>query len=168
QKKVKGSFDIARFWKHCIGTAVAARLIASYRREANIEKYFVMGLLHDIGRVVIMMIIPEYGVSTTKKAAEEERPLHLVEKEVLDFDHAQVGGELLRQWKLPGNLIDSISNHHYPSKSRDYYNDAALLHISEIISNCLEVVRDHNVSVPDVEKGAWEAMGLPESMISSL
>lgn len=168
EEKVRGRFNLMHFWKHSIACAVAARLLATYRREPNIEKYFVIGLLHDIGRLVMMMVVPEEGKRILEIAHNEDRLLHDVEQEVLGFDHARVGGELLRQWKLPMPLVESVSCHHMPNRARDYRRDAALAHVAEIVSNAMLASEGVDEAVPAIEEDAWEALELPLTILSPL
>ncbi|MBI5449990.1 MAG: HDOD domain-containing protein [Gammaproteobacteria bacterium] len=167
-EKLKGKFDLELFWKHSITCAAAARLLASYRRESNIEKYFVAGLLHDIGRVVMMMVIPDWGTRIFDEAMESQRPLYDVEQELLGYDHAKIGGELLREWRLPPALVESTIYHHRPRFAKEYPVDAALVHVAEVISNCLQISEGGHGFVPALYSEAWDQLELPLSIIAPL
>ena len=51
--------DMRSFWQHSISCGIASRILSSYHREANIEHFFVAGLLHDLGRLILYIKIPD-------------------------------------------------------------------------------------------------------------
>ncbi|MEK7414656.1 MAG: HDOD domain-containing protein, partial [Planctomycetota bacterium] len=97
-----------------VSAGLVARGLAGRRREANVERFFVIGLLHHIGVLVLDMYAPESAqvVRTTVQATNE--PSEQVELDVLGYDHAAVGAALLTRWKLPTSLIEPIAFHHKP------------------------------------------------------
>jgi putative nucleotidyltransferase with HDIG domain len=111
--------DMRAFWEHSLRTATLARLLAGRCKLAEPESLFAAGLLHDVGQLIILAKLPEIGRETRWRARDCGLELHMVEQEVIGFDHAEVGGELLRQWQLPRNLWEAVSCHHSPATARD-------------------------------------------------
>jgi len=116
-KEVKGySLDKGELWRHSIACAIICREIARKRRLGDIEAFFVAGLLHDIGKIVLDEYLqPEYD-EVVKRISESLEPFNVIEKELLGFDHQEAGGLLAKRWNLPEFLISAISNHHEPEK----------------------------------------------------
>ena len=131
--------DMESFWRHSIATGIAARVIATYRREANVERYYVLGLLHDIGRLVMYLQIPQQASQALELSASSQIPLYQAERQLLDFDHAAVGSILLKKWKLPGSLQEGVGYHHKPQLSSRYPEDAATVHIADIVANAFKL-----------------------------
>lgn len=104
-------------WRHSLTTATAAEYLVSNVVEMNVDAHvaFTIGLLHDIGKLVLNQVLtPEYqsGIQTalaTKGLSRSE-----AEKEVLGTDHAEAGGMLLQSWNLPDDIVEAVSNHHHP------------------------------------------------------
>ena len=88
--------DMKSFWCHSIATGLGSKIVAETIEEYEVEYYFVLGLLHDIGRLVMCDKIPEKVEVTLEMAKEEDEPLFEKERRILGFDHADVGGALLR------------------------------------------------------------------------
>ncbi|MDD2706823.1 MAG: HDOD domain-containing protein [Verrucomicrobiae bacterium] len=104
------------FWVHCLGTAVACRLLGKAQNvpDDELETHFLAGLLHDLGKVILLKAIPgDYEIAMSRSAATSTS-LNLAEMECFGFDHAQVGRLLANRWKLTPSLVDAIENHHLP------------------------------------------------------
>ena len=77
--------NMEMFWRHCIATGVAARVIATYLRESNGEYFYVMGLLHDIGYLMIYTRLPNEAEKILTQSKESESLVYELEKEALGF-----------------------------------------------------------------------------------
>lgn len=104
--------SIGQFWEHAIGVAILAAEIARHTRVINPDEAFTMGLLHDIGRILLADAIPEQYGKTVACATELSLPLEYVEKRMLLSTHADVAQDIFTHWGLPQNLIEPIVNHH--------------------------------------------------------
>ncbi|MCW8918598.1 MAG: HDOD domain-containing protein [Gammaproteobacteria bacterium] len=148
------------FWRHSIATGICARVIATCRREANVERFYVLGLLHDIGRLIIYLQLPEAFGRAIGLAAEKRLPLYQAERELFGFDHAAVGQELMRKWKLPAALQEGVGCHHAPQLAARYPEDAATVHIADIVANAFRMGSSGGSTVPPFVEQAWERLGL--------
>lgn len=158
--------DMESFWRHSIACAVAARIIAAHRRVANIEQYFTAGLLHDVGRLIIFVELPKRAAEILGKSKETNTPMFKIEQEVLGFDHAKLGGMLLRNWKLPKRLVDSVAYHHAPVRSHDYMAETSVVHVADIICHALKYGESGERFVPELEDPAWKSLGLSVDVVS--
>lgn len=114
QKEEKNAFDYLEFWRHCLGTAVACRLSAGRagapRRE--LETYFVAGLLHDIGKILLGRIAPRVYRAAVEEGRREEVSLVFAEAAHFGHTHTEAGGALARKWKLDAALTEAVERHH--------------------------------------------------------
>ena len=152
------------FWRHSVACGVAARVIASLRRDANIEFFFLAGLLHDIGRLVMFKETPNEIHQAMEQARQTESLLYEVEYQILGFDHARLGGLLLKEWKLPPQLVETTAYHHAPGRAADYSNDVAVIHIADLIANTLQFGSSGEHLVPALVPEAWDKLGLPATV----
>lgn len=130
--------DMEAFWKRSLNTAVVARVLAAFRREKEIERYFIVGLLHDIGSLLLYLQQPEQQARAIVNHHAEKIPLWQAEKNVFGFDHAEVGGALLKKWSLPPLLCLAVQYHLCPEKAPDTYQQPAwLVHLA------WQIVRHH-------------------------
>lgn len=156
------------FWRHSVACGVAARILATYRREPNVERFFIAGLMHDIGRLVMFIAIPDLAMETLEQARRQEALLHVTERKTLGFDHADVGGALLQQWRLPAHTVAAVTFHHRPSIDNGLHIDTAITHVSDLIANAMRLGSSGERLVPALESGAWERIGISESILASL
>jgi len=158
--------NMGSFWQHSIRCAVMARILATYRREPNIERFFVAGLLHDIGRLVMLMQLGSDYWDIIKLAKENNYLLDVAERKVLGFDHCEVGGLLLKKWELPQHMVDAARFHRHPIKNGYTCIDAAVMHVADVVSNTLLVAEGKETVIPELDEKAWAMMALPVSILS--
>lgn len=159
--------DMERFWRHSIACGVTARIMAAHRHEANVESFFVSGLLHDIGSLIVYTKVPKEAAEALLRSQQDERLLYEVEAEVLGFDHATVGGLLLKEWKLPPSLAESVAFHHRPRRAALYPLETATVHVADIVANALQLGTSGERLVPPMDKKAWETLGISENFFAS-
>lgn len=99
-------------WEHSIGTAFACRLLVSERHPALMEEAFLAGLMHDIGKLVLNLQLPDRFEEIVQIVYNENRDFHATERELLGFDHARVGALLVNKWKLSPIMEEVIGHHH--------------------------------------------------------
>lgn len=158
--------NMESFWQHSIACGVTARILASYLREMNIERFFVAGLLHDIGRLIIFMEMPDIARRAIDEVVEHEALLYQVEKHLLGFDHADVGRALLAKWNLPESLMNAVAFHHNPAAYHGATNDVNVIHVAEVIANAVQMGTAGEMFVPVMDRNAWQALSLPVSILT--
>ena len=106
-------FDLEAFWRHSIAAAVSAGLIA---REIRTDEStaFMAGLLHDVGRLVLVTCFPDRQ-SLLEPGATPESFL-AAERAIFGLDHVAVGVELARHWNFPAVIAEAIGGHHAPPR----------------------------------------------------
>jgi HD-like signal output (HDOD) protein len=156
------------FWKHSIGCGLSARILATSQRESNLERFFVAGILHDIGRLVMFINIPDLYREMIEESRSGERLLYEVERERLGFDHGEVGGTLLQRWKIPARVAEPVGCHHCSLRAGQYPREASILHLADLVSHALELGSSGEECVPRLDQQAWEQLGLSPHLFPSL
>ena len=156
--------DMRSFLEHSIGCGIIARILASYKNIQNIERLFVGGLLHDIGRLILYNNAPDGAANVLLEARQTSHLLRNVERESMACDHARIGGHLLKKWKLPLSLENIVTYHHAPHKSKDPL-EPAIVHLADIMTNALEIGSSGECLVPPLNPAAWEHVGLSPNIL---
>jgi len=168
-KKIpENTLTMESFWQHSIACGIVARLLAEVASYKNTERFFVTGLLHDIGRLLLLIAMPDVMQIVFKISELEERCLFDVEEEVMGFNHALVGGLLLREWQLPNRLCDAVCYHHAPNQAGQHRVDASLIHVSDIIVTGIGYGSSGEKYVPPLDDDVWQALSLSHLSLSEL
>ena len=153
------------FWRHSVACGVAARMLATYRREPNPERYFIGGILHDIGRLVMYTRIADECREAIALADAQRTLLFDAEFQILGFTHAVVGGELLQAWKLPASLEEAVMFHHNPAAAPSFPAEAALVHVADIVAHSMGLGQSGERFVPALEDSAWSELEIQPSAL---
>jgi putative nucleotidyltransferase with HDIG domain len=124
-KSNKAGLDMNQFLAHSLGVATVAKLLATYLGvpDKDATDFFVAGLLHDFGKVVLAQFKPEEFRLCLDQATEQARSLHEVEMETQGISHDVIGGRLAEAWKLPPALSHAIHYHHQPDLGAEQAGD---------------------------------------------
>ncbi len=107
-------FDREKFWMHCFACAMGAKALAKRLGLEEPEDYFLAGLLHDIGVLILDQYAHHEFVDILQKAIRGKRDYSAVEKEVMGITHGEIGEILASKWKIPLFLSQSMRHHHVP------------------------------------------------------
>lgn len=129
--------DVNAFWEHSLVCGLASALIAEFLRDPVPERLFIGGLLHDIGRLIMYVNAPTESKEILQRCERERQLASTVERDILGFDHAEIGGELLATWGLPKPLGECVRRHHPVVKFPFNVLDAMIVHYADFITSAL-------------------------------
>lgn len=159
--------NMESFWRHSVACGLAAKILATYRRcEMNVERFFAAGIIHDIGRLIIYKKIPDTAREMIIRCKANSELLYSVEKEVIGFDHSDLGRVLVQFWNLPPSLEEVVAYHHSPREARRYPIETAVVHIADIIVHAMQFGNSGEQYIPSMDEKAWELIGIPTSVLS--
>lgn len=155
------------FWRHSVYCAVIARHLAELSMKARAETLFIAGLLHDIGQLVLYNRLPKQAHEAFLYAlgGRGEMDPQAAEREVIGYDHAQIGGGVASLWHLPSVLRECIAFHHDPLNAQDFAQEAALVHIANSVAHLAQIDSRNLRDAPPIIDQAWDAAGLDASII---
>jgi putative nucleotidyltransferase with HDIG domain len=147
-------------WEHSLGCAIMARLFAKKKGLKDPEETSIHGLLHDIGKVVLILHFADDYEKVMDEAKRTETIIYDVETEYFSTSHATVGSWVARQWSFPPPLIDVIAYHHRPQLSKVAPMDVAIVHVSDILLRGRGFGFAGDYMVPPMNVNAWETLSL--------
>ena len=110
-------FDIQKYWEHSVAVATEAMNIAKKQCPDKAGELYVAGLLHDIGKMILIQHVPNDFYSVLDYMEEKNVPYFEAEEEVLGITHAEIGYIIAERWNLPPNLCMTIRHHHSPDSA---------------------------------------------------
>ncbi len=126
-------------WDHSLGCAMASAAIARQAGFKDPEEYSVAGLLHDLGKVVTTVQLPEVKDEVDALVRQKDIPYYNAEKEVLGFSHDRVNAWIADQWNLPLRLREGLVWHHRPKSAQHHPDMACVVHLGDFMARVFQV-----------------------------
>lgn len=174
---VASSFDgmlnelvsMPNFWRHSLYCALISRHLARVAGRCDPDALFTAGLLHDIGELVIFNRLPEPAKAALLLVldSQDELPIHQAERQIIGFDHSEVGGEMARQWNLPPLLEECIAHHHDIASAKRHPREVALVYLGNILALMAELDSFELDDFAPIDPLAWSLTGLSEACIEA-
>ncbi|MFP4159582.1 MAG: HDOD domain-containing protein [Desulfobacterales bacterium] len=120
--------------RHSIWTAVAAQELAGMLEIKDVDTVFTVGLLHDLGILMLDPFIEEQRERFARITEKQEIPFDKAEQEVLGISHAEAGSRVLSRWQLGAETVDAVRWHHAPESAGQYHSLAYLVHLADMLS----------------------------------
>jgi len=153
-------FDHKAFWRHSIATAACCKMLAR-RVHFNQDVAFTAGLMHDIGRLVLISTFPLEYQQVIDHQRRTDAYLLDAERDVMGVDHVIAGVALADHWNFSDTMKMAIACHHDPD-APDAGLVATIVHVANAIVHALDLAGDEADVVPAVCSAAWTALGLTE------
>ena len=112
--KSSTGFKEKLIWENSIGSALIARGLAEQYADLDKEEAFIGGLMHNIGKTILNTKLPDEYSQVMVTAYNENRPMDELEREILGFDHAELGYCILKQWNLSETLASAVRHYLHP------------------------------------------------------
>lgn len=109
-----GGEDHNKLWEHTLAAAIASRVIAKILNHPQIEEAFIAGLLHDIGKLVLLQKKEKDYKEIIRTVEESKGKFIEAEDEKFGFNHTDAGLLVLHKWSFPTDLINAVFEHHDP------------------------------------------------------
>ncbi|HPP86747.1 MAG TPA: HDOD domain-containing protein [bacterium] len=167
------NFNIDEFWKHSLAVAVGSKILSiAFNVEKKYrEEFFIAGLLHDIGKLIIARYFPNEMNAILRRKQEENISILTIENQELQFSHPEIGEKIADKWKLSSGLKHSISSHHGIDFS-EYKNPDFKLLLSVYISNYYCVVNNigfaGDQNPPELNPLTWKAIKMTKEQCFEL
>ena len=162
--------DLTQLWRHSILCAQLSRRLVgrvSARIDLAPEEVYTCGLLHDIGKVVLLDCMTDRYLEAVADSRRRGVPLHESEAHVLGFDHTEVGALIAERWGLPEGVARSIRKHHADAATIEQDTQVALIHVANTVAAA--VARDEELAADDlVTPGIRRALGLDELLLEEI
>jgi putative nucleotidyltransferase with HDIG domain len=166
-------FDImqtlmAGLWEHSLGCAIVARNIAEKKGVKDPEDVATAALLHDIGKVILIMEFREAYEKALSDAVSKRIPIAEAEMAVFRETHAAVGMWLARRWHFPPKLVEVIGFHHHPQLAKTAPMETAIVHFADVLVRAEGFGFAGDPFAAAVNPATFELLSLTDDDISEL
>lgn len=155
-------FNTKKFWKHLMGTAIAAELLSKYVNFPDREEAFLSGMLHDLGKIAMAILMPDIFKMIIKTSHHKKISFSEAEELLETFSHEQIGKMMFENWNLSEIVIDSTANHNNPrnNKNENTKMITKIVYLSNKTINILYYGYSGCFDIPIAEKDLWNTIGM--------
>lgn len=130
-------YDLAKgdLWVHGIAVAVLSKKISLMKNRKDISDIVFTGsIIHDVGKTVLALYVQRTFKDIIEMVESQGIPFQEAEREIMGFDHQEIGEKILMKWNFPDILKAMVRFHHEPDMAPDEFKPAAsIVHIANII-----------------------------------
>lgn len=161
------AIPIVELWKHSIATGEAARLLANENHYRSKEQAFLIGLTHDIGKIIFACFYAKEYNNAINQAQDEDLYISETEENEFGLSHSIIGESLALKWNLPANIVVPIRFHHIPMEAPMENRKAALLaHMADHIVKLSKIgTSGDNNKIAEISEEVYSEMGIDEDKI---
>lgn len=158
------------YWRHSLICGLACRRIAEVVRHGQRDVLFTAGLLHDIGQLAMFTEIPNEcrEVLIGAQYRSDEVDMFSLEREIVGFDHQDVGTKIAKEWRFPEILQDTMKYHHVPDEAPRHQFESYVVHVGNTMAVLVELEMDGFSQVPPVSANALDNIGLSEEQLLAM
>jgi putative nucleotidyltransferase with HDIG domain len=155
-------FDLGAFWRESLACGIAAQTLAG---ELGVDSglAFTAGLLHDFGRLVLVLHLPDAVTQAMDCARLHDQPLHLAEHAVLGMDHAEAGALVAQHWRFPPAMVAAMAGHHGAQGAASDPAHQWLVDVvqgADAIVHALDLHHAEDERVPTLAPALWQRLQL--------
>ena len=132
---------LTSLWDHSVSVAAIGQRIADSETGSRslAEECFAAGLLHDVGKVILLAEKPKEYSDVQRLRETDSRSIEALEIEALGYSHAQLGAYLMSVWGLPTSLVHAVAFHHRPSEAMDtQFSTLTAVHCADAIARAAD------------------------------
>jgi len=129
----KTKLDPMVFWEHSLGCALVCRQFARRIGFVDPAKAYLGGLLHDIGIVACLSVLPREYQEALDLAHTQRIPLHEAEMKTLGLTHCDAGKIVAERWHFSADLVAVVGYHHSPGTATSNRDLVALVSLADLL-----------------------------------
>ena len=160
--------DVPKFWRKSVFCALLAGKIAKSCGINDSERFFVEGLLRDIGHFVLYQTVPQRAQSALIEAGYLESSLAEVEQSNIGCDFAEVGAELIRSWGMPIQIEQGVRCQLSPNDAGEFILHASIVHLAGVVADYEELEPSRRPATLPLSPHAVTATGFASANLSIL
>jgi HD-like signal output (HDOD) protein len=159
---------LVTFWRHSLFCGVFSRLLGEQLHFEESESFFIIGLLHQIGHLVMYSHYPEQSKQAILRAKQENQAMDTAEQSIMGFHYGHVGAKLMAQWRLP--LLFQVLTYFQPTplEAPLLQRQTALLHLAHGYADWYVNIQD-NISESMINPNVCQILQItPKDIHSTL
>ena len=123
-------------WKHNLIVAMLAKKIATMKKQRTLaDVVFTGGIIHDVGKTILALFVANTFKEILATTMEKQIPFSIAEREIMGFDHQEIGEKILEKWQFPEVLRAVVRYHHEPDLAPAQFRQVvSIVHVANTIA----------------------------------
>ncbi len=161
----KDIVDLKSFWRSSLLSGTLSQLLAQQLKLRPFDRFFILGLLHEIGHLVLYAKFPQLARQTCQLAEENDISIDQAEEQVLGCHYGNIGAQLMEHWKLPVSFQNLTNYQPTPEQAPEDRVETSVLHIAHAFAHkqYIDQAKDLEFSITPF---AWETTQLTEEQVT--
>lgn len=159
--------DMNQFWRHSIAVASTCKVLAAELRINQQEEAFIVGLLHDVGKLIEKRYFSQDFEELCQVAEEQHLSWFATENALFQIHHASIGKVIFRDWNFPPSVVDAVQFHHKPEASVKAPQLTALVNVADYMAYTLGHGAPGAYPPEDCSQAALDLLGLERDDLAS-
>ena len=169
----KGLIDPLKFWQHSIGVAFCMEEIhlKTDILGHNGPEAHVVGLLHDLGRLITATFMPEVHQNLPDSAESRDTRDTILDLELerIGIDHTQIAAAVLERWGLPLEIVNCVRFHHQPDVSpKPQRTKTYLLNLADSICRIARIGDSGEGGLNGIKQSVWDNLGVSSTIMEEI
>jgi putative nucleotidyltransferase with HDIG domain len=162
---VSKGITIEKIQEHAMFVGWLASQMLTDKRQK--EDAFLAGLLHDVGKVILLTEVPEQIEKVLQTMQEDNVVMYKAEEKLDKTTHAEIGGYLLGIWGLPYPVVEAVANHHAPTRvEQQGFDILAAVYLANELAN--EVIKEPTTETqpqrPNIDINYLKRLGVSDRL----
>lgn len=162
------NFNPVLFWQHSIAVGIMTRIIGKEVRASDLETYFLSGIMHDIGKLLFFITIPDEYIKVINYAIESKLTIREAEQQILGISHSVAGEILSDKWNLPPSIKYSTRYHITGIVENNYREIVACTHVANVAVSMYGCGYTDDAVLPKINRNVWDILKLRENFFTSV
>lgn len=153
-------------WKYSIAIGIVSRVIADTLEVKSSEKVFLCGILHGIGKLLFMKMIPDMYEKVLSYSYENKVSTRETEVKIIGMHNSTAGRLLAEKWNLPHDIKNVIKYYNIGDKDGEFDFNIAIVHIASVAVDILELGSSGEFKERSINPIAFNKLGLPNDFFT--
>jgi putative nucleotidyltransferase with HDIG domain len=164
------NFRREEFWSHCLAVGLVAKLIAQHTGVPNnkSEDFFLPGLFHDIGKIVLDQYFHEYFDTILKLSKSKKMNFSLAEQHIIGTTHSDIGKRIAEKWNFPESIVEAIHFHHSPELSTQYPKITAYVYLADYLCKAKHIGFSGDYDISNFKEKSIKKFNVTSDIIKKL
>ncbi len=160
-------FNPVDLWKHSIAVGIITRMVGQSMKNVNLENFFVAGVLHDLGKLLLIKYYPDDYNDVVVYSLENNITIRESEMKIFGITHHEVGGLLAEKWDLPDTIKNAIVYHHSGFVGGRIDQLVSSVHLANTVARMMDIGCTDKTRIPPPNNAIWPFIKLPDHFFTN-